>query len=56
MATGRDALCRRDLMEQVLETLSWQMHWLEGADHSLHGDEVLKEIANVSGDWLSRLE
>jgi predicted alpha/beta-hydrolase family hydrolase len=59
----RDALCRRDLMEQVLGKLSWQMHWLEGADHSFHvlkssgrtDDEVLKEVGQVSGDWLSRL-
>jgi predicted alpha/beta-hydrolase family hydrolase len=59
----RDALCRRDLMEQVLGTLSWQMHWLEGADHSFHmlkasgrtDDQVLKEIAEVSRSWLSRL-
>jgi predicted alpha/beta-hydrolase family hydrolase len=59
----RDTLCRRDLMEQVLGTLSWQMHWLEGADHSFHvlkssgrtDDEVLKEVAGVSRGWLSRL-
>jgi predicted alpha/beta-hydrolase family hydrolase len=59
----RDALCRRDLMEQVLGTLSWQMHWLEGADHSFHvlkssgrtDEQVLKEIAEVSRSWLSRL-
>jgi uncharacterized protein len=59
----RDALCRRDLMDQVLATLSWQMHWLEGADHSFHvlkssgrtDDAVLKEIAEVSRGWLSRL-
>jgi hypothetical protein len=59
----RDTLCRRDLMEQVLGTLSWQMHWLEGADHSFHvlqssgrtDDQVLQEIAEVSRGWLSRL-
>jgi predicted alpha/beta-hydrolase family hydrolase len=59
----RDALCRRELMEQVLGTLSWQMHWLEGADHSFHvlkscgrtDDAVLKELAEVSRGWLSRL-
>ena len=59
----RDALCRRDLMEQVLGTLSWQMHWLEGADHSFHvlkssgrtDDDVLKEVADVSRVWLSGL-
>jgi uncharacterized protein len=59
----RDALCRRELMEQVLGTLSWQMHWLEGADHSFHvlkssgrtDDAVLKEVAEVSRGWLSHL-
>jgi predicted alpha/beta-hydrolase family hydrolase len=59
----RDELCRRDLMERTVEKLSWQMHWLENANHSFHvlkssgrtDDEVLKELAQVSGDWLSRL-
>lgn len=61
----RDALCRRDLMEQVLDKLgaTWQMHWLEGADHSFHvlkssgrtDDAVLKELAEASRGWLSRL-
>jgi predicted alpha/beta-hydrolase family hydrolase len=34
----RDPLCRRELMEQALVTVKapWQMHWLEGADHSFH--------------------
>lgn len=59
----RDALCRRDLMEQVLEKLSWQMHWLEGADHSFHvlkssgrtDDDVFEEVADATRTWLSRL-
>jgi predicted alpha/beta-hydrolase family hydrolase len=50
----RDALCRRDLMEKVLTKLSWEMHWLEGATHSFRVKD-LKEIAEVSRDWLSRL-
>ena len=50
----RDALCRRDLMEKVLEKLSWEMHWLEGATHSFRVKD-LKEVAEVSRDWLSRL-
>jgi hypothetical protein len=50
----RDALCRRDLMEQALEGLSWQMHWLEGATHSFRPKD-LKEVADVSRGWLSRL-
>jgi len=59
----RDELCRRALMEKTLGKLPWQMHWLEGADHSFHvlkssgrkDDDVLKEIAGVSQAWLSRL-
>jgi predicted alpha/beta-hydrolase family hydrolase len=50
----RDALCRRDLMEKVLEKLSWRMHWLEGAGHSFRARDY-KEIAEVSRGWLSRL-
>jgi uncharacterized protein len=47
----RDALCRRDLMEQVLERLqpSFRMHWLEGADHSFH---VLKSSGRTDHDVL----
>lgn len=32
----RDALCRRDLMENALQAVQapWEMHWLEGAGHS----------------------
>ena len=50
----RDALCRRDLMEKVLEKLSWRMHWLEGATHSFRVKD-LKEVADVSREWLSHL-
>ena len=61
----RDPLCRRDLMEKVLERVhaGWEMHWLEGADHSFHvlkssgrtDADVLEEIGAVSESWLSRL-
>ena len=61
----RDALCRRDLMERVVDRLTgqWTMHWLEGADHSFHvlkssgrtDSDVLNEIADVSGAWASGL-
>ncbi|MGH7720760.1 MAG: alpha/beta hydrolase family protein [Gemmatimonadaceae bacterium] len=57
----RDALCRRDSMESVLERVgpNWQMHWLEGADHSFHvlkssgrtDAEVLEEVGKVSEAW-----
>jgi len=59
----RDALCRRDLMERVVERLTgrWMMRWLEGADHSFHvlkssgrsDDEMLNEIAEASSTWVS---
>ena len=34
----RDALCTRDLMERALTTVAtpWEMHWIDGADHSFH--------------------
>ncbi len=61
----RDALCRHDLMERVVERLTdrWTMHWLEGADHSFHvlkssgrsDGEVLSEIAEACGTWVSGL-
>ncbi len=61
----RDALCRRDLMEKVVDRLSarWTMHWLEGADHSFHvlkssgrtDTDVLNEIGDLSGAWQAGL-
>ena len=61
----RDALCRRDLMEAVLERVgaNWTMHWLDGADHSFHvlkssgrtDAEMLAEIGDASGAWVGRL-
>ena len=57
----RDALCRRDLMEQVLERVGpqFQMHWLEAADHSFHvlkssgrtDAQVLEEVGAVTKAW-----
>jgi predicted alpha/beta-hydrolase family hydrolase len=59
----RDSLCRRDLMEAVLERVgaNWTMHWLEGADHGFHvlkssgrtDAEVLAEVGKASGAWLT---
>jgi len=61
----RDALCRRDLMEKVVDRLSvrWTMHWLEGADHSFRvlkssgrtDNDVLNEISDVSSAWQAGL-
>jgi uncharacterized protein len=60
----RDALCRRDLMEKVLATVRapWEMHWLEGADHSFHvlkssgrtDAGVLDEVGDASHRGLAR--
>jgi predicted alpha/beta-hydrolase family hydrolase len=48
----RDALCRRDLMERAIANLSWQMHWLEGKDHSF---AMTEEVGEVAERWLSAL-
>jgi uncharacterized protein len=57
----RDALCRRDLMEKALTTVTtdWTMHWLEGADHSFHvlkssgmrDADVQEEIGSATRAW-----
>jgi predicted alpha/beta-hydrolase family hydrolase len=62
----RDALCRRDLMESVLQKITkrWTMHWLEGADHSFHvlkssgrtDAEVFNEVATATRRWLADLD
>ena len=48
----RDTLCRRDLMEAVLPRLgaNFEMHWLEGADHSFH---VLKSSGRTDADVMT---
>jgi predicted alpha/beta-hydrolase family hydrolase len=58
----RDTLCRRDLMDAVVQRLSshWRMHWLEEADHGFHvrkssgrtDDDVLHEIGDQTERWL----
>src|SRR5260221_5202835 len=61
----RDALCRRDLMEAVVDRFTdrWTMRWLEGADHSFRvlkssgrsDEDVLGEIAETCAAWASGL-
>jgi uncharacterized protein len=61
----RDPFCSRALMERALTTVTapWEMHWLEGADHSFHvlkssgrnDAAVLDEVGDVCERWLSRL-
>ena len=50
----RDALCRRDLMEQHVPA-AWNMQWLEGADHSLKRAGDLAVIARETRSWLATL-
>jgi uncharacterized protein len=58
----RDPFCTPELMNRVLERVKtrWEMHWVEGADHSFHvlkssgktDSEVLGEIGAASGAWV----
>ena len=59
----RGALCTPSLMEDALATVicPWQMHWVEGADHSFHvlkstgrtDAQVMDEIGHVTRGWLT---
>jgi uncharacterized protein len=58
----RDALCERKLMDPIVAGLDrWQMHWLEGADHSFHvlkssgrtDDQVMQEVGATAQRWLT---
>ena len=53
----RDTLCTRELMEKALKTVTtdWQQRWLEGADHSLKGDALMREIADAAEHWIAYL-
>jgi predicted alpha/beta-hydrolase family hydrolase len=61
----RDPLCTRSLMEKALESVTapWDMHWIEGADHSFHvlkssgttDAEVMERIGTAAGAWANRL-
>lgn len=58
----RDQFCTPELMKRVLTTVTapWEMHWLEGADHSLHvltssgrnDADVVNEMADASVRWV----
>lgn len=62
----RDGLCTPALMERALKTVtaSWQMHWLDGADHSFHvlkssgrnDAAVLAEVGAVTSKWFESIE
>jgi uncharacterized protein len=61
----RDPFCTPSLMEEVLKrvTTRWEMHWVEGADHSFHvtkasgktDAQALAEIADASRAWLQSI-
>ena len=61
----RDALCTPELMDAAVSrvTTPWQMHWIDGADHSFHvlkssgrnDGQVMTEIADVAERWVSHL-
>jgi len=48
----RDALCRKDLMDNAVGNLpGWDVRWLEGADHSLAREQDLRAIADAAAAW-----
>ena len=59
----RDPFCTPSLMEDVLKRVKtdWEMHWVEGADHSFHvlkksgrtDAEVLAEVTEATRAWLA---
>ena len=61
----RDPFCTPKLMEEVLKRVKtdWEMHWVEGADHSFHvlksagrtDGDVLESIADSIADWVKRI-
>ncbi len=60
----RDELCTPTLMFKALTTVTapWQMHWVEGADHSFHVLKssgrtdalVMAEICAVAAEWRAK--
>lgn len=62
----RDPFCTPSLMEEVVKrvTTDWEMHWVEGADHSFHvpkssgttDAEVLARMSDTISNWVQRRE
>ena len=58
----RDPFCTPSLMEEALKRVKtgWDMHWLEGADHSFHvlkssgrtDSQILDEIGDIAQAWV----
>jgi predicted alpha/beta-hydrolase family hydrolase len=61
----RDPFCTPELMEAVLKRIKtdWEMHWVEGADHSFHvlkssgktDAQVLEQMGNDIQSWAGNL-
>jgi uncharacterized protein len=61
----RDTMCTRELMDSAISKVNttWQMHWLEGADHSFRvlkrsgrtDADVLTEVGEVTAEWIGAL-
>jgi uncharacterized protein len=61
----RDPFCTPSLMEEALKRVKtgWDMHWVEGADHSFHvlkssgktDLQVMDEIGKAAQQWVLRL-
>lgn len=53
----KDALCTRELMDRALQSVStdWQQQWLEGADHSLKGETLMQQMADMVAGWVNAL-
>ena len=59
----RDPFCTPALMETAVQkvTTTWQMEWVDGADHSFHvpkssgktDAQVLDEMADIAQGWLT---
>jgi uncharacterized protein len=49
----RDARCTRELMDRSLENLQWQMHWLEGKDHSF---ALTDQVGEIAARWLAGID
>jgi predicted alpha/beta-hydrolase family hydrolase len=62
----RDPFCTPSLMEDVLKrvTTNWEMHWVDGADHSFHvpkssgttDAQVLDQMSDTIQNWFERRE
>jgi predicted alpha/beta-hydrolase family hydrolase len=57
----RDPFCTPALMEKAIKTVNtdWEMHWIEGADHSFHvlkssgrtDADVIRDVAQTAAQW-----